>query len=65
MIRRRQFERIPLHPENIYFHLHGHTEHSLTFETPSEFSLTRRVQAHVLLIEECVKRLSAKTPRNG
>ena len=61
MLRRRQLERIPLHPETIFLHLHGHTAHSLTFETPSEFSLGRRVQAHVLLIEECVKRLPAAT----
>ena len=57
LLRRRQFARIPLHPENIYLHLQGHAEHTFTFETPSEFSMTRRVRAHVLVIQECVKRL--------
>lgn len=65
MIRRRQFERIPLHPENIYFHLRGYTQHSMTFETPSEFSLARRVRAHVLLIEECARRLLAQASRTA
>lgn len=35
----------------------NHCSHFLTFETPSEFSLTTRVRAHVRLIEECVRRL--------
>ncbi len=59
MIRRRQIQRIPVHAETIYLHLQKQTKHTFTFETPSEFSLTRRVRAHVLLIEECIKRLSA------
>ena len=60
MLRRGRLDEIPLHPETIYLHRQGHTDHSLTFETPSEFSLTARVQAHVLLIEECMKRLRAQ-----
>ena len=59
MIRRRQIQRIPVHAETIYLHLQKQTKHTFTFETPSEFSLTRRVQAHVLLIEECMQRLRA------
>ena len=39
----------PAKADNAHLHL----------ETPSEFSLTRRVQAHVLLIEECMQRLRA------
>ena len=51
MARRIKIENIPLHPEALYLYLH-HAPHVLTFETPSEFSLTHRVQAHILLIEE-------------
>ena len=58
-LRRRDLHRIPLHPENIYLHLQGHLSHSFTFETPSEFSLARRVEAHVRVIEECVRRIRA------
>ena len=55
---RAHLARVPLHPETIYLHFH-HGRHMITFETPSEFSLARRVQAHVLLIEEGVRRLTA------
>jgi protein MpaA len=58
-LRRANLARFPLHPEAIYLHLH-HGEHTLTFETPSEFSLAKRVQAHVLLIEECIRRCQAR-----
>ncbi len=34
-----------------------HTDHFITFETPSEFSLGARVRAQVRLIEACVRRL--------
>ena len=56
-LRRANLERIPLHPEAIYLYLRRHAPHVLTFETPSEFGLARRVRAHVLLMEECVRRL--------
>ncbi len=59
-LRRANLQRIPLHPEAIYLHLQ-HGAKALTFETPSEFSLAKRVQAHVLLIEECVRRLESET----
>ncbi len=59
LIRRRidpaLFERIG-HPEAIYLHQH-HAVHALTLETPSEFALERRVAAHVLVIEECLRRI--------
>lgn len=58
MLRRRDLERIPLHPENIYLHLQNHCAHTLTFETPSEFSLAKRIQTHVRVIDECIKRIS-------
>ena len=54
-LRRANLERIPLHPEAIYLYLRN-APHVLTFETPSEFGLARRVRAHVLLMEECVRR---------
>lgn len=49
---------IPGHPEAVYLYRH-HCPRALTFETPSEFDLKIRVQAQVLLIEECVRRLLA------
>ncbi len=55
-LRRANLDRIPLHPEAIYLYLRGNP-HVLTFETPSEFGLARRVRAHVLLMEECVRRV--------
>ena len=54
--RRTGIERLAIHAEAIHLYLH-HAPHALTFETPSEFSLARRVRAHVLLVEECVRRL--------
>jgi protein MpaA len=60
-LRRANLARFPLHPEAIYLHLH-HGSHVITFETPSEFSLGARVHAHVLLIEECIRRLGADRP---
>jgi murein peptide amidase A len=46
------------YPEAIWLHLH-HARHALTIETPSEFALDQRVQAHVAIIEECVRRVMA------
>jgi hypothetical protein len=40
-------------PEAIYLHRH-HARRSITFETPSEFALDKRVAAQVALIEACV-----------
>jgi protein MpaA len=60
-LRRANLARFPLHPEAIYLHLH-HGEHTLTFETPSEFGLAQRVRAHVLLIEECLRQWQACIP---
>ena len=54
--RRVGLERLGIHAEAIHLYLH-HAPQALTFETPSEFSLARRVRAHVLLVEECVRRL--------
>ena len=42
-------------PEAVHFHLR-HCDRVFTIETPSEFGLDRRVQAHVAAIEECVRR---------
>ncbi len=47
---------IPEHPEALHLY-RAHCPHVFTFETPSEFDLKRRVQAQVLLIEECTRRL--------
>jgi hypothetical protein len=48
----RTFERIG-YPEAIWLHLH-HSEHTFTFETPSEADLGRRVAAHIAVIERCL-----------
>jgi hypothetical protein len=52
---KRRFERIG-HPEAIWLHLE-HSERTFTVETPSEFALERRVDAHVAVIEEVVRRV--------
>lgn len=44
---------IPDHPEAFYLHF-GRARRSLTFETPSEFSLTARVRAHMAVLDEVV-----------
>lgn len=43
-------------PEAVFLH-QEHAQRSITFESPSEFALEKRVAAHVALIEACVKRL--------
>lgn len=42
-------------PEAIFLH-EAHAHRSITFETPSEFALDRRVAAQVAVIESCVDR---------
>lgn len=56
MLRRARLREIPLHPEAIHLYLH-HTDHALTFETPSEGSLALRVEATVRVIEAFCARL--------
>lgn len=53
-LNRKVFEKMGF-PEAVWLHLH-HAAHTLTFETPSEFSLEQRVKAQVALINHCVKR---------
>ena len=55
LLRRRNLD-LPFCPEAVLLY-HHHAPHVITFETPSEFSLARRVRAHVLLTQECVRRL--------
>lgn len=45
---------LPEHPE-AFFMRFGHTKRSLTFETPSEFSLTARVRAHGAVLDEVLR----------
>lgn len=40
-------------PEAIYLHFH-HADSTLTFETPSEYSLFRRVRSHALAIQSAI-----------
>ena len=49
-------ERVPQVPEALYL-LRRHTGRACTFETPSEFGLSRRVRAHVRMIQACLQRL--------
>ena len=54
LIRRRTVPDLPGMPEAIALYMHS-TAHSLTFETPSEFSLTDRIAAHRAFIEGIVR----------
>jgi hypothetical protein len=44
------------YPEAIWLHLF-HSEHTFTFETPSEASLELRVRTHMTVLDECVRRI--------
>ena len=57
--RRIPLEDVTIYPEALCLYPQ-HARRFLTFETPSEFSLADRVQAHILLIEECVRRLQGR-----
>ena len=52
---RRQPRSVPGHPEALHL-FPTHCPRALTFETPSELALPRRVQAQFLLLEGCVRR---------
>jgi murein peptide amidase A len=43
-------------PEAVYLHRH-HTRHAFTFETPSEYSLNQRVEAHVAVIDAAIRQV--------
>lgn len=58
LLRRKNLD-LPFCPEAVLLY-HHHASQVITFETPSEFGLARRVRAHVLLVEECVRRLLAE-----
>jgi murein peptide amidase A len=45
---------MPDHPEAFLLHF-NHTRRSLTFETPSEFSLTSRVEAHAAVLDKVLE----------
>lgn len=45
---------LPDHPEAFFLRF-GHTRRSLTLETPSEFSITARVGAHVAMLDRLLK----------
>lgn len=44
------------YPEAVWLHLE-HAQRTFTVETPSEFALERRVDAHIAVIEEMVRRV--------
>jgi len=44
------------HPEAIWLHLF-HSEHTFTFETPSEAALELRVRAHMAVLDECARKI--------
>jgi hypothetical protein len=41
------------HPEAIWLHMHG-SARTFTVETPSEFALSQRIEAHVAVLEAAV-----------
>ena len=45
------------YPEAIWLHLFQ-SEHTFTFETPSEAALELRVRAHMAVLDECVRRIA-------
>lgn len=51
-------------PEAVYLYL-LHCPRVFTTETPSEYGLDRRVNAHVAVIEECVRRVDGNTKRRN
>jgi protein MpaA len=56
MRQRTPLAKFDIHPEAIWLYL-NRTRHSLTIETPSEFSLAARARMQARLIEVCVERL--------
>ena len=61
LVRRRQrtaLAKFDNRPEAIWLYL-NRTRHSLTIETPSEFSLSARARMQARLIEVCVERLAS------
>ena len=55
---------VPGQPEAVYL-LSRHTSHVCTFETPSEFGLALRVQAHVRFIAASLKLLALPATKKG
>ena len=53
-IQMRLFKKMGL-PEAAFLHLH-HAQRVFTIETPSEFALDDRVNAHMAMLDECVRR---------
>ena len=51
--------RVPQVPEALYL-FRRHTDRACTFETPSEYGLSRRVQTHVRMIRACLRRLGGR-----
>ena len=45
------------YPEAVWLH-QFHSERTFTIETPSEFALQQRVEAHLAIIRECVQRVT-------
>jgi hypothetical protein len=60
-INHQRFARIG-YPEAAWLHLY-HSDRTFTVETPSEFALSQRVEAHVAVIEECVRRVESLRSR--
>lgn len=58
MLRRIRPERVPFHPEALYLYEH-HTDHAVTFETPSECSLALRVEAMTRVLNTFIRHTGA------
>jgi hypothetical protein len=51
----RRYEQIGGLPESVYLH-QNHSRHAITFETPSEYGLIQRVEAHGAVIDAVLSR---------
>ena len=56
--------KVPGYPEAVWLYKQ-HARRVYTLETPSEFSLQRRVRAHVGLVETCLRLLAPDAANNG
>ncbi len=54
---------ITLAPEAIYLHQH-HARRTFTFETPSEFGISERVESQIALVDACVRMLLEASSRS-
>jgi hypothetical protein len=64
VIRRSKVPDMPGLPESVALFMHN-TRSTLTFETPSEFSLANRVRAHKMFLQTVTAELKPPVARRG